>query len=305
MTDDTVLSIVIPHLNQPEHLSRCLAALRDQPAGRLTREIIVCDNGSSALPTGIVDSTPGARLIEEKTPGPGPARNAGILASRGAFLAFIDADCVADPGWVQAIERAFLDEGLEVFGGDVQVRYEVPERPTQIEAYERVYAYRNEAYVASGYSGTGNLAMRREVFDTVGEFAGIGVAEDQDWGLRAGSKGHATRFVSEMIVFHPARKSFAELAQKWDRHIAHDFGRRGSIAARAGFAVKALALLLSPLAEIRRLWRTPRLGSGHERLLAFTCLVRIRAYRAGRMAGMLLGFGRDRAASWNRTATDE
>jgi len=300
MADPAALSIIIPHLNQPDFLGKCLASLASQMPENHRIEIIVCDNGSAALPTSIVAGWDNVRLIEERTPGPGPARNAGIAQSSAPLLAFIDADCVAAPGWIDAILTTFADPEAQVFGGDVRVRYKSPGRPTFLEPYEAVFAYRNEEYIASGYSGTGNLAMRREVFDIVGGFAGIGVAEDHDWGLRAKAEGIVTRYVPEMIIYHPARTSFSELTRKWDRHIAHDFAIRKGPAGKAGFAAKMLALLVSPIAEIPRIARSERIGGFWDRMLAFACLCRIRAYRAGRMAALLLGFGRKGADDWNR-----
>ena len=96
------ISVVIPHLNQPEYLAKCLASLA---AGkRKPDQVIVVDNGSSVLPTEVVRAYPGTLLLQETTPGPGPARNCGVAASDGDVLAFIDADCLADPAWLETAE---------------------------------------------------------------------------------------------------------------------------------------------------------------------------------------------------------
>jgi len=96
------ISVVIPHLNQPEILARCLAALRENT--RAPDEIIVVDNGSDVLP----DVPANMTLLQEKTPGPGPARNLGVQHSTGDVLAFIDADCLARFDWLEEAERAHL-----------------------------------------------------------------------------------------------------------------------------------------------------------------------------------------------------
>ena len=70
-------SVVIPHLNQPDFLDRCLASLAD--GSRRPDEVIVVDNGSDALPQAICDAW-GALLLTEADPGPGPARNCGERA---------------------------------------------------------------------------------------------------------------------------------------------------------------------------------------------------------------------------------
>jgi glycosyltransferase involved in cell wall biosynthesis len=89
------ITVVIPHLNQPDALARCLAALAGgtiEPA-----EVIVVDNGSVRLPKEIVNDYLWVSLIKQTIPGPGPARNLGAARAQGAVLAFLDADCQPDP----------------------------------------------------------------------------------------------------------------------------------------------------------------------------------------------------------------
>ncbi|MCX8508750.1 MAG: glycosyltransferase family A protein, partial [Rhodobacteraceae bacterium] len=101
-----MISVIVPHFNQPDYLDRCLASLLPQASGA---EIIVVDNGSTVRPEPVVARYPGVILLEERTQGPGPARSHGARSAKGDLLAFIDADCVADPGWLAAIGRAFAD----------------------------------------------------------------------------------------------------------------------------------------------------------------------------------------------------
>lgn len=294
------ISVVIPHLNQPDFLARCLASLA---AGtRAPDEVIVVDNGSRDLPQAVC-AAHGARLLTEAEPGPGPARNRGVAAATGDILAFIDADCLADPGWLAAAEAAMADPAATILGGDVRIALADPARMTMLEAYESVYAYRMDRYIArEGFTGTGNLVVRRAVLADVGPFAGIGVAEDRVWGRAATARGYRIRFVPGMKAYHPARKSFADLALKWRRQVAHDHTeallRPGG---RLRFALKTLAMPVSVLAEVPRILATDRLSGPRARLLAFLCLARTRMLRARVMAGLLLGGGADRMSGmWNR-----
>ena len=139
---------------------------------------------------------------------------------------------------------------------------EVPGDPTPAEAYECVYAYNQRDYIErQGFSVTANLAFRREVFDRVGPFAGIAVAEDMDWGHRATAMGVRIRYAPEMVVHHPARRSMAELRAKWDRNISHHFAVRAQGAAgKAKWVLTALALAASVPAELPRIATTDRLS---------------------------------------------
>jgi GT2 family glycosyltransferase len=218
-------------------------------------------------------------------------------------LAFIDADCVAHPGWLSEIERFFSNEDVGIIGGDVRIACHNPQRLTLLEAYESVFAYRMREYIAKqGFTGTGNLAVRASVLSAVGPFGGIEMAEDRDWGQRALRLGFRTHYCPQMIVFHPARKSLAQIARKWDRHVAHDFNRtRSKPGWRLRWIVRSFAVALSPAAELIRIASSDRLEGLRSRLLAFYGVILIRLYRCGRM--LILAFGADAShlsRTWNR-----
>ena len=97
-----LISIIIPHFNQPSYLARGLSALTAQKDDAAC-EILVVDNNSAIIPTEIVAAFSDVQLLSETTAGPGPARNTGVSAASGDILAFIDADCLAQPGWLAAI----------------------------------------------------------------------------------------------------------------------------------------------------------------------------------------------------------
>ncbi|WP_199913567.1 glycosyltransferase family 2 protein [Ruegeria sp. Alg231-54] len=282
-----LISVIIPHYNQPEHLRTCLDVLHRQKNHGSDVEILVVDNGSTQSPQDICSVYPEVRLLFQGILGPGPGRNLGAEQAHGDILAFIDADCHAHENWLFVIEAAFRNPDTQIIGGDVQVQYAIPGHPTFLEPYERIYGYRNRKYIAEGYSGTGNLAMRAEVFEKVGLFAGLEVAEDRDWGFRAKSLGYTTIYFGDMIVHHPAHKSFVELARKWDRHISHDYSDYYMKPfGRLRWLVRAIAVAGSPAGEIGTVLMSKRLRGTRERGLALVCLVRIRLYRARRMLQM-------------------
>ena len=96
-TRKPLISIIVPHLNQPEELEHCLRSLESQTLDRDLFEVVVVDNGSSTLPEAVVSRYPRTRLSQELKPGPGLARNRGVSETAGDILAFIDADCRANP----------------------------------------------------------------------------------------------------------------------------------------------------------------------------------------------------------------
>jgi GT2 family glycosyltransferase len=299
-----MISVIIPHLNQVQALSRCLASLAAQEGVAEPVEIIVVDNGSTTSPTEICSSFANVALVFQKEAGPGPARNMGASTARGDILAFIDADCVAGKGWLAAIEHQFAsDPDVTILGGDVRILYEDARHPTLLEAYESVFAYRMREYIRKkGFTGTGNLAVRADAFAAIGDFAGIEIAEDVEWGQRAGRLGYRIRYVPDMVAYHPARKTFAELARKWDRHIAHDFNQaRSQRLWWPRWILKSAALAISPAAEVVRIGTSDRLTGFRSRTLALVGVTRIRLYRARVMLALGVGANASSLSSrWNR-----
>lgn len=296
-----LISVIIPHFNQEDHLKVCLSVLHAQRGVTAAVEIIVVDNASRRMPETVCAAWPDVTLLSEKTPGPGPARNTGAASAKGDVLAFIDADCYAHPDWLHHIEQAFSKAETQIIGGDVQVGYANPAKPTFLEPYEAIYSFRNKEHIAEGFSGTGNLATRPAILRHVGPFAGIGIAEDRDWGFRSRALGYRTDYIAPMVVYHPARKSFSELTQKWDRHIAHDYEEKppGAIGI-AKWIGRMIAVSGSPLFELRTILTSPRVVGPGQRVMAFACLCAVRLYRGYAMARILLrGAAKDRN-DWNR-----
>jgi glycosyltransferase involved in cell wall biosynthesis len=100
----TLISVVIPALNDAEMLANCLAALATQT--RPANEIIVVDNGS-ADDTATVARAAGARVVDEPLRGIFPATAAGFDAARGEIIARLDADSVPYPDWLERVEATF------------------------------------------------------------------------------------------------------------------------------------------------------------------------------------------------------
>lgn len=297
------VSVIIPHLNQHEALSACLTSLMPQSYPAALIEIIVVDNGSKLSCEPVTREFSGVRMLVEAEPGPGPARNRGIAAASHAMLAFIDADCRADPGWLAAAVTALESEdSTGVVGGDVRIDAVSPAQLTPIEAYESVFAFRQRLYIARDhFSGTGNLAMRRSVFEQVGPFAGIGIAEDRDWGQRATAAGFPPRYVESMIIFHPARKRFEDLCEKWRRHIAHDLEtHRLKGKSDWQWRLKSAAMIASIVPHAGMLFTSRRVSGIANRVKGLGILARIRCFRAAEMLRQARFKGESQAAGWNR-----
>jgi len=298
------LSVVIPHLNEGDNLRRCLVALQRQRAEGISLEIIVVDNGSDESPEATCAGIRDLRLVVETTPGPGPARNLGARIARSKIVAFVDADCVVQSGWARAIIR-FMEARpeIDIVGGHIGILMDRPESPTSIEAYESIFSYRASLYIEQhDYAATGNMAVRTDVFHRVGSFGGISTMEDREWGQRAVALGHHIAFIAEAKVLTPSCKSFAELARRWDRHVAHEFdAARSRRHPMAMWLLRSVAVAASPFGEIPRIIGSGSVTGMRAKLGALACLVRVRFYRASKMLmAARRGHAVALATKWNR-----
>ena len=116
------LSIGIATYRRPDMLRECLDSLAPQLTEGV--ELLVVDNdpGASAQETVEGYGRPDIRYAHEPKPGVVQARNRAVRDSAGAYLAFIDDDEVARPGWITALLR-HVEMGVAASFGMVVPRY--------------------------------------------------------------------------------------------------------------------------------------------------------------------------------------
>ena len=297
-------SVIIPHLNTPELLVKCLQSVAAQRLDHGWFEIIVVDNGSRIKLDVIAAAWTGVMFLLEPEPGPGPARNLGVSHSRGRVLAFVDADIRVAPHWLQHGINAVENDPNHPYGGDVRIDFEDISKPSGIEAFEAVFSFRQKMYIKrKGFSGTGNLMVDRNLFEKVGPFGPIGTAEDAAWGRKAKAMGHRTLYIPRMIVFHPARPSAKDLDARWGRLIAHDFGKHQSSGKPLLlWNMRAYAVLVSAFAHVPKLLFSRRVPSVAARLRGIGVLFQNRWFRFKKMRAVAREGHLDTAMLWNRTS---
>jgi glycosyltransferase involved in cell wall biosynthesis len=117
-TRSTTVSVIIPTMNRPAELRRCLESILLQT--HRPAEVIVVDDGDSdvaSLTAVFADS--GVRFIYEKKniKGPCRSRNIGVRRSTGDVLVFLDDDTELDRGYIQAYLDIFDADSDEEIGG--------------------------------------------------------------------------------------------------------------------------------------------------------------------------------------------
>lgn len=125
MSRPRISAIVCTH-GRPALVSLAVASLVGQTLSQADYEIVVVDNNPliaqgpwiaqdscAARGAGVPQAlaafaeVPNLRYLHEPTLGLAPARNAGWRAARGEFVAYLDDDAIAAPGWLTAILEVF------------------------------------------------------------------------------------------------------------------------------------------------------------------------------------------------------
>ena len=121
-TDKPDLSLVIPAYNESSKIARDLEVLTGYLDGRgLSHEIIVVDDGSddstSKIVSGFADRRGNIVLLRnEKNRGKGYSVRKGVLASRGKYVAFLDAGLCVPPAEIGAA-LSYLRNGFDIVLG--------------------------------------------------------------------------------------------------------------------------------------------------------------------------------------------
>jgi mycofactocin system glycosyltransferase len=284
------VTIVVPVRDRPRELAACLASLDGVRYPRRLLDVVVVDDGS-ARPPGVPD---GVRLLRLPTSlGPAGARNAGARAARGDVIAFVDSDCLADPGWLEALLPELADPEVAAVGGRVLAASE----RSWLERYEAVRSPLDlgAARAAAGpgrpvpYLVTANLVVRRADFEAAGGFdERLRWGEDVELCWRLHRAGRRLVYQPEGRVRHRHRDgvgAFASTRASYARSEAALLARHPEGERWLAFSPGGAALALGGLGA---LLGRPRLLAAGALVLAVETVV-----AAGRLAP--LGVSRRRA----------
>lgn len=203
MSSGLSVSVVVPAYNASEHLQRTLVSVLRQ--SYRPDQIVVVDDGSTDRTAQIVRdlavSDDRIQLISQKNAGVAAARNAGIEASTGDLISFLDADDLWHPDKLSFQVAKFREDssGTPTPGA-------VYSLCRHIDAHDRIADTWNWEYpLAEGHvfarllsynfvRNGSNLTCRRDVALSVGGFRslfkdeGIYGTEDWDFSLRVAAR---------------------------------------------------------------------------------------------------------------------
>ncbi len=178
-----MLSVIIPCYNESNIIEDTVLSARKELDGLWSAdtEIIAVDNGSTDNTVNLLYKLD-IVVIRESRRGRSQARNAGIRLATGEIIAFIDADCIPQPGWAAGILEGFDNEEVGCVAGEIQMSEPVSNVGDffmRSKNYLTQKGHLNHHFMP--YAATGNAAFRKSVIDQVGNFdENLSCGEDAD-----------------------------------------------------------------------------------------------------------------------------
>lgn len=208
-----IVSIIIPTHNRSDALDLTLASLARQDFTGEWEAIVVNNNSTDDTPqvvAGWQTKFPvSLHLVDETTPGPAAARNAGAKAALGEYIIFIDNDILVDENFLSLHLETLRAHPKCWFIGRVRNPESLRNTPFgryRDDLHEVGFTSLPSDKLADYDGATGqNWAMRREEFFATGGFdEGYPIAscEDAELALRARERGFRTMFNPMSVVVH-------------------------------------------------------------------------------------------------------
>jgi len=207
--------VVIVNWNRRHFLRACLASLARQVGAEF--ETIVVDNGSQDGSPELAETEFGARVIRNSANrGFCAANNQGIAAARGQFVALLNNDAEAEPGWLAALHRACSRSPAVGMAASKVLVWEDPRRIDKVG--HLIYPDGQNKGRGSGALDTGQFdreeevlwpdgcaAMyRKEMLEGIGGFDEdfFAYGDDAELGLRARIAGWKCLYAPQAVVRH-------------------------------------------------------------------------------------------------------
>lgn len=205
-----LVSIIIPAFNAAPWIKQTIASVLMQTLARW--ECIVVDDGSADETPDIVSSLADSRmrLISQKNSGVAAARNRGLEAAQGQYIAFLDADDLWHP---MALERMFsalvANPGCVLCWGDF-VRFDDETKAVVPLPATRWWHSGNvwEDLLVDCFMQFGALCARAEAAKDLSFNTSLKICEDRDWLLRL-LRGRTAIHVPHVVHFYRQRSGSA------------------------------------------------------------------------------------------------
>lgn len=214
------VTVIITTYNYARFLSKGIESVLAQTLQ--PDEIIVVDDGSTDNTREIVAEyeSRGVRYMYQENSGISSARNAGIRASKGSLLTFLD----SDDRWVPeklALQAGHMQNHPEV-GLVTASEWQVSEHgedPWLLKRKPVASRVMLDTALVENFIGNASLTMlRREVFDKVGLFdERVGLGQDWDMWMRVAQE-YPLAVLDEPLIYYTRHEGSISAGKLWQRY---------------------------------------------------------------------------------------
>ncbi|EQB30031.1 glycosyltransferase family 2 protein [Sphingobium ummariense] len=256
MTQPPFFSVVIPLYNRAHLVADTIQSVRSQDW--TDYEIIVVDDGSRDDPEPVIAAIGDARVryIRQENAGGGAARNRGIEAAVGRYIAFLDSDDLFLPGKLSTMALALAgDDGSTVLYSRMKVdrgvdRYWIrPDRGIREDEDVGEYLFCANQFMQTSTMVVPTALAQRVLFDPA-----LKKGQDLDFCVRLQAAGAHFRMIDRALTVwldatEAGRTSYVrgyETSLDWLDRCGHMLTDR----ARRGYRATVLAYHMAPIRPV-------------------------------------------------------
>jgi len=238
-------SLIIPVYNRPGELTELLESLTHQVFSDF--EVVVIEDGSMNSSADVIDfyrNRLELHYIRQENTGQGFARNNGMKEANGEFFIILDSDVILPPRYLEVLNQAINQRGLDAFGGPDAAASDFSNLQKAMDfamtSFWTTGGIRGKLKDPSKYQARGfNMGVSRRVFEEVGGFVDPNRGEDIEWSIRIKKAGFKLELVEEAYVYHKRKNTLWSFAKQ-----AFSFGRnRVNVSRFHPEAIKVVHLL--------------------------------------------------------------
>ncbi len=212
------VAVVVPIYNGSKTIEACLDSLLAQDYPRALVEIVVVDNASTDGTAQVLERYQGRiKLLWEQTRGPSTARNKGIREATAEVIAFIDADCAAEPSWLRHLVAPLSKRSVGISGGKILSRRpcnriemfgeKIHNHHKAIEVYQPPYA------ISMNWASPRNVLMEAGLFDEAFQRC-----EDVSLSMKINQLGYELVYRPGAITYHRNEHTLPGLFREGFQH---------------------------------------------------------------------------------------
>jgi|SRR5579864_191575 len=237
------VSLYIPCYNAGRYIARSIEAALRQTC-RLD-EILVIDDGSRDRTREIASRYPVRIISHDRNHGLAAARNTGVRNARNELVASLDADCVAEPEWLERLLSHLTVARVAGAGGRLEesVLTSLADRWRKAHLPEN---WGNSVVANPPFLFGANGIHRKSVLEEVGGYDEItwtaGCGEDTDMSRRIRARGYDLVYDPAALVKHikqDAVRSVLDTRWRWWRYGVEAYFKRIRLGSIAGTFYRA------------------------------------------------------------------